>query len=72
MGLAAEVLPVVCILTLVTYMVSRIAIERAPNCLEVEHKEVLVLFHQMEYVNAQLFVIMGKGAEVAEIAVYRR
>ena len=45
MWLASEVLPVVRILALIPLMALVLIVERAPNCLEVEHIKVRVLFH---------------------------
>ena len=57
---------------LLSEVFSAFVVKRAPNCLEMEHVEVYVFLHQMEDVNAQLIIRVCKGAEVAEIAVYRR
>ena len=43
MGLAAEVLPVVRVLTLIALVAPHFVVERAPDCLKVEHVEVAVL-----------------------------
>ena len=56
MRLAAEVLPVMCIFTLIPLMVLVLIIERAPDCFEVEHVEVGVLIHLVQHVNAQLIL----------------
>ena len=62
MWFAAEVLPVVGVLAFFTEMISAVVIIWAPNCLEVEHVEVYVFLHQVEHVNAQLFLSVGEGA----------
>ena len=51
--LASEVLPVMCIFTLITLVVLVLIIERAPDCFEVEHIEVGVLLHLVQHVNTQ-------------------
>ena len=59
--LAAEVLPVVGVLTFITHVTPHLVVERAPNSLEVEHIEVIVLLHFMKKVNRQLFFKVSKG-----------
>ena len=59
--LAAEVLPVVCILTFITHVAPNLVVERAPDSLEVKHIEVIVLLHFMKKVNRQLFFKVSKG-----------
>ena len=68
--LAAEVLPVVSVLTLLSEVFLGFGVEGAPNCFEMEHVEVIIMFHFVEDVNAELLVGVCKGAEVSEIAVY--
>ena len=59
--LAAEVLPIVGILTFITHVAPHLVVERAPDCLEVKHIEVIVLLHFMKKVNRQLFFKVSKG-----------
>ena len=59
--LAAEVLPVVGILTLITHVAPHLVVERAPDSLEVKHVEVIVLLHFMKKVNRELFFVVSKG-----------
>ena len=59
--LAAEVLPVVGVLTFITHVTPHLVVERAPNSLEVKHIEVIVLLHFMKKVNRQLFFKVSKG-----------
>ena len=48
MRLAPVVLPVVSIWTLISLMTAGLVIKRAPDCLKVEHVEVVVLLHLMK------------------------
>ena len=59
--LAAEVLPVVSILTLISHVTPHLVVERAPDSLEMKHVEVIVLLHFMKKVNRQLFFVVSKG-----------
>ena len=59
--LAAEVLPVVSILTLISHVAPHLVVERAPDSLEVKHVEVIVLLHFMKKVNRQLFFEVSEG-----------
>ena len=56
MGLASEVLPVVRVHTLLTVVFSGLSVERAPDCFEMEHVEVVIMFHFVEDVDAQFFI----------------
>ena len=51
MRLAPVVLPIVRVLTLITLVAPHLVVEWAPNRLEVEHVEVIVLLHAVEEVN---------------------
>lgn len=66
--LAAIVLPVMRILTLIAHMTPHFVIERTPDCLEVEHVEVIILLHLMKQVNGKFFFAVCKSAEIAEVA----
>ena len=59
--LAPEVLPVVGVLTFITHMTPHLVVEGAPDSLEVEHVEVIVLLHFMKKVNRQLFFEVSEG-----------
>ena len=59
--LAAEVLPVVGVLTFITHMTPHLVVEGAPDSLEVEHVKVIVLLHFMKKVNRQLFFEVSEG-----------
>lgn len=65
--LASEVLPVVCILALVSLVVLALVIEGTPNCLEVEHVEVRVLLHFVQDVNAELVFRVSERAQITEL-----
>ena len=56
MGLASEVLPIVSVHTLLAVVLSGLGVEGAPDCFEMEHVEVIVMFHLVEDVNAELFI----------------
>ena len=51
MRLASVVLPVVRVFALDTLVASNLVVEGAPDSLEVEHIEVVILLHAMEEVN---------------------
>ena len=55
-GLPSEVLPVVRVDTLVPEVVFALLIEGAPYCLKVEHVEVCISFHVVQFVNAQFIL----------------
>lgn len=65
-GLAAEVLPVVCENTAFSLVVSLLV--GAPNCFEMEAVEVGVSLEPVNEVNRDLVFVVGKGAKVAILA----
>ena len=65
--LASEVLPVACILALVSLVVLALVIEGTPDCLEVEHVEVRVLLHFVQDVNAELVFRVSERAQITEL-----
>ena len=67
--LASEVLPVVCVLTLVALMILVLIIERAPDCLEMEHVEVCILLHFMQEIYVEFFFRVSERAQIAEFAI---
>ena len=66
--LAAEVLPVVGVLTFITHVTPHLVVERAPDSLEVEHVEVIVLVHFMKKINRKLFFKVSEGTQIAKVA----
>ena len=68
MGSPAEVLPVMSIDTFISQMVSTLLIERTPECLEMEHVKVLILFHSMKHVNAEFLFRIRECTKVSELA----
>lgn len=69
MGFPPEVLPIVCVDTLLS-IVRSVAV-RAPDGLEVEHVEVRVLVELVEEVYSYLCLGMGEGAHVAVVAGFQ-
>ena len=70
MWFTAIVLPTVGIYTFFAEVCTAVVVKRAPNCLEVEHVEVCVFFHEMEQFYTQLFLRVSKCTQMTELAVY--
>ena len=69
MWFTAIVLPTVGVYTFFAEVFTAVVVKRAPNCLEVEHVEVCVFFHEMEQFYAQLFLRVSEGTQMTELAV---
>lgn len=68
MRLASVVLPIVCVLALVTHVAPQLVIERAPDSLEMEHVEVGILLHLVQKVDAKFVFTVSEGAQVSKVA----
>jgi len=66
MGFSPVVLPIVCIDTEGFVMLGQV--KRAPNCLEVEHVEVLVVLVVVNQVNHDVVLTVSEGTEVTVLA----
>lgn len=55
------------ILALVSLMALHLVIERAPDCLEVEHVEVCILLHLVQQIYGELFLAVCESAHVAKV-----
>ena len=68
MRFATVVLPVMCVLTLVTHVAPQLIIKGAPDSLEMKHVEVSILLHLVQKVDAKLVFTVSEGAQVSKVA----
>ena len=69
MRFASVVLPVMCVLTLVTHVAPQLIIKGAPDSLEMEHVKVSIFLHLVQKVNAKLVLTVSEGAQVSKVAI---
>ena len=72
MRFTPEVLPIVCVLALIALVAANLVIERTPDRFEVEHVEVVILFHTVEEVNREFVLAMRKSAQIAKVTALLR
>ena len=64
-------MPIVCIFTLLTMMSLTVIIVGTPDCLEMEHVKIWVLFHFVEEIDTKFFFGVGECTEVSELTFYK-